>query len=419
MKKLVFAVLPLLIGACSTSYKELKELQAVTPKIQLATQWVSQSGDKHYREFRQLPMVSADGIVYVANESGYVAALQLLNGKIKWQVRLSGDRIIAGPGLGQQTLVLVQDDSTVVALDIASGREKWRHKADTEIVIQPVIAQDKVLLQSIAGYLIALNLHDGHRIWTEKQTVPALSLRGGATPLVLDGKIVAGFDNGKLIAYDLSRGKSLWELALAVPHGRTDTERMVDVDARMYASGNTIYAVSYQGRVAAISARDGNVIWSRDMSSYSGITVHGDKLYLSDSQGIVWALDTNTGATVWRQENLADRDPGTPVVLGKTVVVGDVTGNIHWLSQEDGDFLARLHMQDVYLSAFVDWGDGEPIEDWDYAISATPVVAGTRVLVRDNVGSLAAFEIIEPTVKALTETPKAPKNPEKSTKTNP
>lgn len=402
MKKIAYTMCALLLGACSTSYKELPELESVSPKIDLATQWVVPAGSKHPREYRQLPTISSNGTAYVANASRYVAALDTATGKLKWQVRLAGARLISGPGYGDNTLVLVNEDAFVIALDSHTGKEKWRLKATTEVISNPSVAQGKVLIQSVDGRLTTIDVNSGKIIWSEKQAVPALTLRGGSSPLVMGDVVVGGFANGKLIAFTLATGKVLWELPLAVPRGRTDLERMVDVDGQLVASGNIIYAVSYNGRVAAISAQNGRIVWSREMSSYTGITVANKKLYLSDAKGYVWALDVNTGATMWRQESLIERELSVPVVVGQAVVVGDVSGNIHWLSQDDGDFLARVNLKDVYFDASADWGD-ENVDEWDFTISAAPFVDHKNLLVRDNAGSLAMFEIIEPEPKSELE----------------
>lgn len=380
----------LLLSACSTGYKELKTLAPVEAKLKLATQWVADTGAKHQREYRQLPVVSHDDTLYMANTQN-VAAMDLNTGAIKWQRTLPGERIIAGPGVGNNTLVVVQNAATLSALQSSDGKTLWRVKTDTEVLSTPLVVQDKVLVQSVDGRLSAYRLSSGKLIWSERQPMPPMSLRGGSSPILFDDTIIAGFANGKIAAYKLDNGKLLWESALAVPRGRTDLERMVDVDAQLLLRENIIYAVSYNGRIAAMSAVNGRIIWSREMSSYSGLSLNGDQIYLSDAKGFIWALDINSGATVWRQEQLLDREPSVPVVLNNTVVVGDVEGNVHWLSRQDGAFLARLNLKDVYFDAHMDWGDDDRLQ-WSFAVN-TVLVDKQRLLVRDDSGSLSMFQL--------------------------
>jgi len=202
-----------------------------------------------------------------------------------------------------------------------------------------------------------------------------------------------GFSTGELVAYNLETGKVIWDVAVAIPSGRTDLERVVDIDGVFAVNDDTIYVASYHGRLAAVSLSDGRLVWSRELSSYTGVVADDKQIYVTDDKSFVWGLDITSGATLWRQEKLADRYLVTPAIVDNWVVVADVGGYVYWLSKEDGDILAQLDLYRINLSAFFHWSDEDLIEK-DYGVSTYMSVADDQLLVRNNQGMLAVFTII-------------------------
>ena len=221
------------------------------------------------------------------------------------------------------------------------------------------------------------------------------TLRGTSSPIIAENRLIAGFADGKLVALEKETGKRLWEAVIGLPTGRTDLQRMVDIDGLMQVSNDEVYAVTYQGRISAVSADNGRTIWTRDMSSYTGVTMDDNQLYLTDAKGQVWAIDRRSGATLWRQDALQDRDVTGPVTFGDTLAVADGAGYVHWLSKEDGAFVARDDLADVYDDAFYDWGDEDRAE-LDFGVSSALEVVKDRLYVRNNMGSLSVFQLSSP-----------------------
>lgn len=399
--KLITTVLLMLFfaAACTSAPKyAIDPPDYVKPKIKIATQWVSHAGEKHARQQSQLPLTVVGDTVYLANAQGDVGAMDLISGKVLWQKAIhhsvTKERIAAGPGYGDGIIVLVNNKAEVFALKDSSGEELWRQKVSSEVLAEPVVSGNKVFVQTVDGKVFALAKDSGKKLWVEGREIPALTLRGNSRPLVVNDKLLVGFSTGELVAYDIETGKVVWDATIAVPKGRTDLERIVDIDGLFTANDNTVYVASYQGKIAAISVDDGRLIWSRDMSSYTGVTSDGKQIYVTDEKGFVWALDKNSGATLWRQEKLADRYLTAPSVLGNTIVVADVGGYVFWLSKEDGDILAQKDFYKIYVSSFFHWDD-EIMEDKDYGVTTSMKVADNRLLVRDNEGTLAVFSIVQ------------------------
>jgi outer membrane protein assembly factor BamB len=367
--------------------------EPVKAKIKIATEWVAQVGEKHQRQQSQLPVKVVGNKIYLANAAGSVGAMDMDSGKVLWQIDLD-ERIAAGPGYGDGVIVVANNKGEIIALADGSGEQLWRQKASSEVLAEPIVYQDKVFVQTIDGKIFALAKDTGKKLWVDGREIPALTLRGSSKPLIVNDKILVGYATGELVAYNIESGKVIWDVAIAVPSGRTDLERIADIDGLIAVNGNTVYVASYQGRIAAVSLADGRLAWSRDMSSYTGVAADENQIYVTDEQGFVWGLDISSGATLWRQEKLADRYLVTPASVDKSVVVADVGGFVYWLSKEDGDILAQLDLYRTNLAAFYHWGE-ENLEEKDYGVSTYLSAVDNQVLVRDNEGMLGLFRIIE------------------------
>jgi len=185
--------------------------------------------------------------------------------------------------------------------------------------------------------------------------------------------VIAGFDSGKVMAVGLASGDLLWQAQVSSARGRTELERLADVDAAVRVAGDDVFAVGYQGRVAMLARESGQIWWGRDLSSYRGLAIDDDQIYVATSEGDVVALRRRDGSILWQQQGLRRRSTGTPAVVGSAVVVGDFDGYLHWLDRSDGRFVARQR----------------PGRD---RIAAAPLVVGNRVYVIDEGGQIAAFQ---------------------------
>ena len=265
-------------------------------------------------------------------------------------------------------------------------------KISAEMLASPIVVDDQLIVQTIDGKVSVYNTQTGKMVWTYGRAIPKLTLRGTSTPVVMGEKILAGFSDGRLVGLDLATGALLWETTIAVPHGRTDLERLVDIDGLFQAADDIVYVSSFQGRVAAISVADGSILWARDMSSYTGLAMGKDQIFITDAESKVWALDGKTGATLWRQDKLSGRELSTPAVLGDTVVVADYDGYVHWLSREDGQFLARQNLEVTWEKLRYVWDDEDPEERYR-SVSVLPLAVADMLYVRDNIGALTAFQL--------------------------
>jgi len=316
------------------------------------------------------PVVRGEN-VFIADTRGEIVALFAETGKNVWE-NDSDLPITGGPGADENLVLVGTSEGDVLALLRESGEEAWRTKVSSEILSPPREADGVVVVRTIDGKIFALDATTGDRLWIYDRTVPNLTLRGTSTPIIANGLVIAGFDGGRLTALELKSGKLIWEAKVAIPRGRSQLERMVDIDSQPLILDDSIYVTTYQANVSALSLDSGQVLWQRDISSHSELSADAEYLYVTDYLGNVWALDRFSGGSVWKQEKLAHRKITGPAILGDKVIVGDLEGYLHWLDKETGDFAARIEVEEA-------------------PILTKPIVANGILFAYSSGGRLAAY----------------------------
>jgi outer membrane protein assembly factor BamB len=260
-----------------------------------------------------------DGVrIYAASQDGVVSAFDPDSGKLRWRTELQVS-LSAGPGVGEDLAVVAGRDGDVVALNIADGSERWRTNVIGESLAVPLVTASGVVIYTIDGRLRMLSLFDGAERWAVEQDLPILTLRGSASPIAVGSTIMVGFDNGRLVAVDLDTGNTEWEAMLSPPSGRSDLERLADVDGRLQAVGQDVYASGYQGRIASLASESGQVLWAREISSYVGIGADWSNIYVAAADGEIIALLRRNGSDVWRTDALLRREPTAPTSFELTL----------------------------------------------------------------------------------------------------
>lgn len=315
----------------------------------------------------------ADGRVYAAALGGGVSAFDLSTGSSVWQ-QPSELPLSSSPGVGDGLVVVGSLEGDVVALDAATGAPKWTAKVGTEVLAAPAIGQGMVLVRSIDGRVTAFDETSGERRWFWEKETPTLAVRGNAGPVLAPGFVFVGNDDGTLSALSLTGGRLLWEQIVASAEGRTELDRMADIDGTPALDGTTIYASSYKKQTMAIDGPSGRPIWLHDAGGVGSVGVSPGLVVVSDPKGIVWGLNKADGSALWQQPALERRDLSGVAVQGDYAVVGDFDGYLHWLRLSDGAIAARAR----------------PGKD---LIRAAPVVADGILVVQGTGGELSAWRV--------------------------
>ena len=234
----------------------------------------------------------------------------------------------------------------VIALDSVKGDQIWRVRVSSEVLARPAVSGNTVVVKTIDGQLTALDAKTGNQKWIFKKDVPALSVRGNSAPLIVDDKIITGLDSGKLVIVDLNSGKLFWEKTISIPRGRSEIDRLVDLDADIILNNSIAYVGGFQGRIVAIDLKTGDTLWVKKMSIINNMTFENNKLYITDVRSHVWAIDATTGATIWKLGIFTSRKLTSPVIMNDYLLLGDYQGYLHVISKSDGHQISRLQIDD-------------------------------------------------------------------------
>lgn len=347
------------------------ELTDITTTRDVRRVWTQGLGGDSERMRLALRPVVADGTVYAASHDGEVVAMTADTGKRTWLVKTKL-ALSAGPEVAGGLIVLGSSDGDIIALDASNGAQRWRKAIASEILAQPLVVNDIVVIRTVDGHIEGLSMADGATKWAVDEQVPRLTLRGTAPPVLAGDRIIAGFDSGKVLAIDPRNGEVMWDTIVNAPRGRTELERLADIDSPARVSGDDIFVVGFQGRVAMLARDSGQIWWARDASSYRGFTMDDDNLYLTNADSVVIAMRRSDGAVQWEQDTMKRRGLTAPAIDGNALVVGDFEGYLHWLDKATGAIVARQKT------------DGE-------RISNSAVAANGRVFVQTDSGKLLVF----------------------------
>ncbi|MBX3724672.1 MAG: outer membrane protein assembly factor BamB [Xanthomonadales bacterium] len=366
----------LLTVACSTSKRENirppRELEKFDATVPVSRLWSRSLGDVGAKPGLRLAPVLVDGRIYAVNTRGDVFILDAASGAEVARHR-TGLPIASPPGIGEGVIAVGTLDGRIVVLDAQSGAERFSARLLAEVVAAPAVADGRVFVRSHDGRIQAFDLVDGRRAWLQEFEVPALSLRGNAALVHDRGYLLVGFDDGRVLALRTEDGATVWQVQVGNADGRSDLERLADVDGRLQVVDGLLYTVGYRGQVMAIDVATGQPRWARDLSSAGGVAL-GEHLFVSDADGRVQAVDEVGGGMIWSQDALEYRWLSSPAVVGGKVVVADFDGWLHWLDPMDGRLVARERIARA-------------------PVTVAPIASGDVVWVLASNGTLAAYRV--------------------------
>ncbi|MGB4247773.1 MAG: outer membrane protein assembly factor BamB [Pseudohongiellaceae bacterium] len=349
------------------------ELQDFDQELRLNRRWSVNVGDGQGRFYNQLTPAIDREFIYAASADGTVVAINRADGDVVWRNRT--DKAISGAvGAAAGMVLFGTREAEVFALDQISGNELWSAAVSSEVLSAPQTNGDIVVLQTVDGKLVGLEAVTGEQRWIYETTIPALTLRGSSKPILTGNTVIAGFSNGMIAAVNAQNGFLMWEERVAIPQGRYDIERVIDVDGDLMLSGSTVFASSYQGNLMGFDVQTGRIVWGMEASSYHGLAQGFGNIYYVNDESHLIALRSNSDQVVWENDDLRLRSLTAPRTLTNYVAVADFEGYLHLLSQVDGHFVSRVRVD----------GDG---------VRANLVTDNDTIYVFGNSGQLSAYSI--------------------------
>lgn len=347
------------------------ELVEFEPTLKVGKVWSTGIGGGLDKAGRQLWPVYQSGTLYAADYKGLLTAIDADNGHKRWQIKTKLP-FTGGPGISGELLLMGTQDGEVYAFDATSGTQLWSATVTSEVLAAPAEADGIVVVRCIDGRVFGLDADTGRRVWIYDHSVPLLSLRGNAPPLLRAGVVFIGYDGGQVVALRQDDGTLMWEQALVTTEGRTELERLSDIDGQMVFIASDLLVSSYKSRLASLAADSGRLLWFKDISSATGVVVDRVHLAVSDRDGNLWLVDRRNGAEFWKNNQMLRRGLTRPAIYGSFVVVGDQEGYLHWINISDGMFAARAKVG----------GKG---------FAGPPLVVGNTLYVMTKKGNLIAY----------------------------
>ena len=287
-----------------------------------------------------LPLdVHATGhVVTLASVDGVVVALDARSGADLWRIAL-GVPLSAGVGSDGKWTAVVSRSNILAAME--AGRQLWRKPLQTQTFTAPLVAGNRIFVLSADRSVSAYDAATGRRLWIQSRPGEPLVLRQSGVLLAVGDTLVVGL-SGRLVGFNPDNGSVRWEAPLASARGTNDVERLVELVGRVSRVGDSVCARSFQAAVGCVNTARGTVAWTQLAAGTEGIHGDGELIFGTESNGALLAWRRADGTRAWTSDRLKFRKLTAPLVLGRSVVVGDETGLVHLLSRDDGSPLNRL-----------------------------------------------------------------------------
>ena len=374
LKLLLIGLLSSSLLACAGSDNLLKPEPLVnfTPTASIHKSWGIRTGGTDAK-YLNLQIGQDKQSVYTVSYKGVIYDFDANSGSVNWKTKLDDDTV-SGVTVGRNLAVVASSKGFLYVLNATNGDILWKKDIGNEVVGRVAIGNNMIVAKTVDGTVFALRANSGKQLWSYGGNAPLLILRGGSQPKIIGNRVIVGFSTGKLIALSLRDGSILWQQAIAEPEGGYPVQRMVDITVAPVIADGVAYIATYQGNIAAVELSNGNVLWNRKLSSYTGIALSGKSLFVTDASSHVWAFDTDDGGVLWQQKDLQGRQITAPAIIGDDLVVADAEGYIHFLSKESGKFVARERFMT------------DPIQ-------ANPKIVDNKIFILDTFGHLAAYQM--------------------------
>ncbi|WP_180057490.1 MULTISPECIES: outer membrane protein assembly factor BamB [unclassified Acinetobacter] len=288
----------------------------------------------------RLRMDVDQGVVFTVNPNGEVEAF---NGKQRlWQKKVSKSGLTAGVEAADGIVVVGNAKGQLFALDQATGEQKWVVQLTGALLSPSLIQAGRVISVTNDGTVYANEVATGHQTWTYSLPNVQFSLRGMAAPVALDARnILIASSNAYIYVIDAISGVPKLQRRVAVSDGRSDIQRLIDIDGEPTVAGQFLITTSYQGQVTALDLATQQVIWSNDASSIQRPEVVGNGVFVAQTDGKIVAYEITSGQKLWENDQLLNRNLSNPVMLGQDLVVGDLDGVLHLLNPATGELVGR------------------------------------------------------------------------------
>jgi outer membrane assembly lipoprotein YfgL len=356
----------LMVTACAGTDKSKQlDLGPNTPLIGVRSAWTANIGSVGF----PLEIRPVGNLVFVASSEGTVAAIDTRTGGDLWRVAL-GVKLSAGVGSDGRYSAVVSRDNELIVLD--GAKELWRQKLGAVTLTSPFVAGARVFALSADRSVSAFDVATGRKLWQQQRSGEALVLGRSGIVMAIGDTLVTGLA-GRLVGLNPLNGKIRWEAQIANSRGTNEVERLVDLVSGVSRQGDQVCVRAFQSAIGCVDGQKGTLAWSKTASGSTGLDGDESEIFGTESDGRVVSWKRTDGERLWVNERLRFRALTGPVLVGRSIVIGDEVGTLHFLSRKDGSPLNRVPT------------DGSPIQ-------SSPVLVGQTLVAVTQRGGIFGFK---------------------------
>ena len=263
--------------------------------------------------------------------------------------------IFSGLVVDSELIYFGSKQDTVTAMKRSDDTILWQRIMSSEVMSISKVVNNIIYVRTNDSNISAIDINTGKFLWINSQVSADLSIRGSSETIISDNKVYSGFEDGRIAAYDAQNGDIIWQSQLSGIKTETVIDRLNDIDGAMIVDKGVLYAISYQGSIAALDSFSGQILWSREASSIDGLSTNYDNIFYTDDNGILWCLEKYSGRPVWKQDNFKKRLIGTPIFLNDFILVGDIENYIHIINADDGTISGRIQLKSSIQSIYAEF----------------------------------------------------------------
>jgi outer membrane protein assembly factor BamB len=372
MKK-IFILLVLMTSSCSstdgflpgfvpdfisnyfkTEIKPYADLPEFVSSVDVVLRWEKKLQGKIDDTYSFLNLYKYNENLYVPTNEKKIHIIASESGEIKKSIDVSLD-IFSNIIVDSSLVYFGTLQDTVTALNISNNEVLWQRIMPSEVMSISEVSNNTIFIRTNDSKITAIDINTGEFLWINSQIPTELSIRGLSKPRIDEEKLFVGFEDGKIVSYNIVNGDINWQAQ--IPSGSTETiiDRLNDIDGNMIVDDGALYAISYQGNIVSIDTYSGQILWKREASSLFGLESDGENVFYIDDEGILWCIEKYAGRPVWKQDKFFKRLVGQPIFYNNFIIVNDIENYIHIIDSTSGSILGRIKFKKEIQSMYVDY----------------------------------------------------------------
>jgi len=333
--------------------KGYSDLPNYTPGSKVDLIWEVEFSSKFKGTYSFLDIFKFNDKIFIPTYDKKIYVVSSESGAVEKSIDTKLD-IFSGLVVDSELIYFGSKQDTVSAIKRSDNTILWQRIMSSEVMSISKVVNNMIYVRTNDSNISAIDVNTGKFLWINSQLSANLSIRGSSEPIISDNKVYSGFEDGRIAAYNALNGDIIWQSQLSGIKAETLIDRLNDIDGSMIVDKGVLYAISYQGSIAALDSFSGQILWSRKASSIDGLSASYDNIFYTDDDGILWCLEKYSGRPVWKQDSFKKRLIGTPIILNDFILVSDIENYIHIINADDGSISGRIYLKSQMQSIYVE-----------------------------------------------------------------